>query len=193
MSPMEFTKKGIILSRELSELDRFTLKFIKILRKHSPYALVSGYVSILLGRGRASEDVDILIPRMPPDKFRMLVEDLRKHKFTCLNTGSVDEMHEYLTEGVPLRFMENGQTIPNMELKWAKNRIDNLTLKKAVTVILGREELRISPLELQIAFKEKVLKSPKDMEDAEHLRMVAKGHLDEGLLKAYGMMLDEFY
>ncbi len=190
---MEFTKKGIILSRELSELDRFTLNFIKILRKHSPYALVSGYVSILLGRARASEDVDVLIPRMPPDKFRMLVENLRKHKFTCLNTGSVDEMHEYLTEGVPLRFMENGQTIPNMELKWAKNIIDDLTLKKAIIVTLGKEELRISPLELQIAFKEKILKSQKDMEDAEHLRMAAKGHLDEGLLKTYGMMLDEFY
>ena len=71
--------------------------------------------------------------------------------------------------------------------------IDDLTLKKAITVTLGKEELRTSPLELQIAFKEKVLKSPKDMEDAEHLRMVAKGHLDEGLLKAYGRMLDEFY
>src|SRR3989338_4406468 len=149
LNPMEFTKEGIILKRELSELDRFTLHFIKILRKHSPYALVSGYVSILLGRSRASEDVDVLTPRMPPDKFQMLVEDLRKHNFTCLNTGSVDEMHEYLTEGVPLRFMEHGKTIPNMELKWAKSTIDELTLKKAITVFLEKEELKISPLEMQ--------------------------------------------
>jgi len=57
---MEFIdKKSIKIDRELSELDCFTLDFIRILEKHVNYVLVHGYVSILLGRARASEDVDI--------------------------------------------------------------------------------------------------------------------------------------
>jgi hypothetical protein len=38
------------INRELSDLDRFALKFITILEKHTTYVIVSGYVSILLGR-----------------------------------------------------------------------------------------------------------------------------------------------
>jgi hypothetical protein len=45
---------------------------------------------------------------------------------------------------------------------------------------------------LQIAFKEKVLKSPKDIEDARHLRNVAEGHLDFDLIKKYEVLLAEY-
>ena len=73
-----------------------------------------------------------------------------------------------------------------------KNEIDELTLNKTITVKIGKEELVISHLELQIAFKEAVLKSPKDIEDARHIRNVAKGHLDEGLIEQYKRMLHDF-
>lgn len=49
--------------------------------------------------------------------------------------------------------------------------------------------LWVSPLELQIVFKEQVLRSPKDIQDARHIRMVAKGHLDQKMIKDYGMRL----
>lgn len=44
----------------LNNLDRFVLDFISILEKYVGYVVVSGYVSILLGRSRSSEDVDFL-------------------------------------------------------------------------------------------------------------------------------------
>jgi len=56
-------------------------------------------------------------------------------------------------------------------------------LKNSINVRLGNKEILISPLELQIAFKEVVLKSPKDIEDARHLRNIAKSHLNEKLIK----------
>ena len=60
---MEFiSKNNIKIDRELSELDIFTLDFINVLKKYTKYVLVSGYVSILLGRSRASEDIDVIIP-----------------------------------------------------------------------------------------------------------------------------------
>ena len=70
---MKFTdKKTIQIDRELSDLDKFTLDFVKILKKHTKYVIVSGYVAILLGRARASEDVDIIIPRIDFSTFKLL-------------------------------------------------------------------------------------------------------------------------
>jgi hypothetical protein len=49
--PMKFIDRHRLeINRELSDLDRFALKFITILEKHTTYVIVSGYVSILLGR-----------------------------------------------------------------------------------------------------------------------------------------------
>ena len=36
--------KVIEIGRELSDLDAFVLDFIKILRKHTDYVIISGYV-----------------------------------------------------------------------------------------------------------------------------------------------------
>ncbi len=55
------------------------------------------------------------------------------------------------------------------------------TLNNSIKVILRNEELAIPELEMQIAFKEVVLRSEKDIEDARHLRNVAKDYLNEGL------------
>jgi hypothetical protein len=63
-------KKTIEIDRELSELDQFTLGFIRILEKHTNYVLVSSYVSILLKRSRASEYVDIIVPKISFTNFK---------------------------------------------------------------------------------------------------------------------------
>ena len=45
----------IVLDRELNELDSFVLEFIKCLQ--SRYVIVAGYVAILLGRSRTTDDI----------------------------------------------------------------------------------------------------------------------------------------
>ena len=62
-------KKTIHIDRELSDLDTFAVNFTKILQKHTAYVIVSGYVAILLGRARASEEIDIIIPRIDFSTF----------------------------------------------------------------------------------------------------------------------------
>ena len=69
----------IYTNKVLNELDKFTIEFISILEKYTPYVIVSGYVSILLGRSRASEDVDLLIPLMSFDKFSFLINSGAKN------------------------------------------------------------------------------------------------------------------
>jgi hypothetical protein len=58
---IEFKEDKIIFNRELSLLDSFVLSFTEHLASNNiKYVIVSGYVAILFGRSRISEDVDIL-------------------------------------------------------------------------------------------------------------------------------------
>lgn len=78
-------------------------------------------------------------------------------------------------------------------MKQAKNTIDEITLKKTITMKHPEGTLQISNLELQIAFKENVLKSPKDKEDARHMRNIAEKYLDKKLIEHYKEMLRDIY
>lgn len=191
---MKFTdKKTIQIDRELSDLDKFTLDFVKILKKHTKYVIVSGYVAILLGRARASEDVDIIILRIGSSTFKPLYNDLKKNNFYCLNAEEEKTVYSYLEDNLAVRFAKIDSMIPNIEMKCTKNEFDKIALEKTIDVIIKNETLHISHLELQIAFKEEVLKSPKDMEDAEHIKDVAKEYLDNKLIQEYKEMLRGFY
>lgn len=189
---MKFLSKELIeLNKELSDLDKFTLDFVDILKKHTNYVIVSGYVAILLGRSRISEDIDIIIPKIELNKFKDLFKELYSNNFYCLNSEDKEELFsEYLKKGLAIRFAKNNTAIPNIELKLAKKGIDNISLEKIIKVKINNQELIISNLELQIAFKEKVLKSPKDMEDARHLRNIGKSYINEGIIKKYEVLLD---
>ncbi|RLI95855.1 MAG: hypothetical protein DRO99_05305 [Candidatus Aenigmatarchaeota archaeon] len=190
---MEFVSGNVIeIDREISELDRFALDFIKVIREHVDYVVVSGYVSIIMGRARASEDIDVIIPITGREKIDSLFESM-KGKFYCFNSNSAHELYDNLKSGIPARFARKGAVIPNAEVKFARTLADNTSLKKAITARFGGEELKISPLEMQVAFKEKVLRSPKDIEDAMHIRNVAKGHIDEERIREYKVMLDGIY
>ena len=186
-------KKTIQIDRELSDLDKFTIDFIKILEKHTKYVIVSGYVAILLGRARASEDVDIIFPRIDFSTFKLLYNDLKKNSFYCLNAEEEKTVYSYLEDSLAVRFAKKDSMIPNIEMKWIKNEFDKIALEKTIDVRIKKETLSISHLELQIAFKEDVLKSPKDMEDAEHIKDVAKEYLDNKLIQKYKEMLHGFY
>ena len=118
---MKFVSENVIeINRELSELDLFAIDFIKVLRKHTKYVIISGYVSILLGRARASEDIDIIIPKMRLPEFLQLFMEIKANGFYCLNSGAGENGYEYLKDNIALRFAKEGDVIPNIELKFAK-------------------------------------------------------------------------
>jgi len=171
-------EKTILLEKELNELDKFLLSFVGILEKYFEYVVVSGYVSILFGRSRATEDIDILVREINKKKFSEFWREINK-SFWCLNAKTLEEAFELLKES-SLRFAKKNEIIPNIELKICKKRIDFLTINEKIKVILsGKKSIFISPIELQIAYKEEVLKSEKDLEDALYLREVFKEKIDE--------------
>jgi len=58
---VKFLKKAKIIDikgKELNELDKEVIHFVKALS--CDYVIVSGYISILFGRPRTTEDIDIL-------------------------------------------------------------------------------------------------------------------------------------
>lgn len=191
---MEFVSKSKIkLSREISDLDSFAFDFLKILEKYSNYVIIGGYVSILLGRSRASEDIDVIIPKLELTKFIVLCENLYKNGFYCLNTDDFKEIYDYLINHVSVRFARKDTIIPNMEVKFAKTKFDKIALNNPIEIHVKNKKIIIACLELQIAFKEIVLRSPKDIEDARHIRNVAGEYLDKNLIKKYSEDLYEFY
>ncbi|MBU0957734.1 MAG: hypothetical protein KKF56_02890 [Nanoarchaeota archaeon] len=171
-------KREIISDKEISELDKFVLEFITILEKHIDYVIISGYISILLGRARATEDVDVFIKKISLEKFSEFYEDVKRAGFWCLNAEKTKEVFSYIEDGLAIRFAKQGQAIPNFEVKFPKRQIDEGTFEDFITVILSQGKIKISSLERQIAFKRYYLKSDKDIEDAVHIEELFKEDID---------------
>ena len=183
---MQFIGKSTIkLDKVKTELDAFLMDFIRILEKRTKYVIISGYVSILFGRTRGTEDIDVIIEKMERERFGKLYEDLKSKGFYCLNADELDGIHEQLSEKTAVRFAKKGQVIPNIEVKFAKTPLDNETLKENLKVIMPFGTLAISRIEQQIAFKRYALKSGKDIEDARHLENIFKDHLDKSKIERY--------
>lgn len=183
---MEFIdKRTIKLDRTLSELDKFVLGVISILEKKTKYVIVSGYVSILFGRTRTTEDIDIIIPPLEKPALEELYGSLKDAGYWFVNSESADELFGMLREFSSVRIAKKNMAVPNIEIKFAKDEPDKISLDSSIRVILGERSLQVSPLELQIAYKERILGSKKDLEDARHLFEVFKGNIDEKRLGNY--------
>ena len=108
------------------------------------------------------------------EEFEKLERDLIKGGFFCINAEKIEDIFSYLSEGLAVRFSRKNKPIPNFEVKFPKNKIDEETFEDFVIVKIGKEKIKISSLERQIAFKRYFLKSEKDTEDALHIEEIFK-------------------
>lgn len=179
----DFSKKEIILNRKLNKLDEFILDFVSLL---DSYVIVSGYVSIIFGRSRATEDVDLLLPKISFENFEKLWKELDKNNFECLNTYNLNKAYSMLNEHA-IRFAKKGKPTPNMEFKIIKTDLDLYSYENKLKVALGEKEVFISPLEMQIAYKlflaadgtKEELILDKDIEDARYLYRLFKEKINK--------------
>ena len=160
----------------LNDLDKFVLNFVKILTKYTDYVVVSGYVSILLGRSRATEDIDLLVPKIEKANFEKLWAEIIKQGFECINTYESNKAFDMLNEHA-IRFFKE-IPVPNIEFKQIKNDIDKYSFQNRLKVVLSGGIVYISPIEEQIAYK-LFLGSEKDLEDAKHLYSLFKEKLNK--------------
>lgn len=185
----DVNKKQIILDKAINNLDKFVLEFVSLLKD---YVVVSGYVPILFGRSRATEDVDLLVPKMNFESFKKLWNNLQKESFECMNTSDAKEAFDMLNEHA-IRFFKKGKPTPNIEFKIIKTELDRYSFENKIRVIIKDKVFLISPLELQIAYKlflaadgiDEELKADKDIEDARHLYKLFKEKINKDELRIF--------
>ncbi|MEL9941091.1 MAG: hypothetical protein QW348_08925 [Ignisphaera sp.] len=136
------------------------------------YVVVAGYTAILFGRGRRSDDIDFIIEEIDEDVFVGICRRAWKAGFTLMQGDiGVEESvrrvyRSYLAEGYSVRFMYRDTVLPNVEIKLARTEAHRYALDNSIKVVINNESaIRISPLELQIAYK-LFLGTEKDAGDA---------------------------
>lgn len=160
-------------------LDEFCIKFCNIVEKHCKYIIVSGFVAISSGRTRATEDIDMIIEKMPLEKFKALHSDLLKNGFVCMQSDSAEEVFSYLADKISVRYTIRDKPLPEMEVKFAKDALDDYQIKTRIKLPSTGLDIWFGSINMNIAFKEEALKSEKDLKDADHLRKVYAEMVDE--------------
>jgi|SRR3989338_9363748 len=177
----EYKDNKITFDKELSVLDKAVIKFVKILDELGiEYVIISGYVAILFGRSRATEDVDFFIEPLNMHKFVELCSRIEK-EYWFLNSSDINELFSMLSDNLSIRAAEKGNVMPNYEVKFALRQHEVESLHQKIEVIVNGNTLFISCLEGQIAYKFK-LGSEKDIEDALHLYEIFGKNLDKSRL-----------
>ncbi len=190
---MKIERKGNVIyfpNKKLNTLDKLVIDFIRFF--DSDYVIVSGYVAILFGRDRHTEDIDIFINDKGPDTFANFYDKIiADGKYSPINAEDAKDAYELMTvDRSSLRFAEKGTYDPNFEMKFARKDTDFYSLNNAWSVDLGDGiKIRISPMELEIAYK-LYLGSEKDVGDAAHLYTIFEHLLDRRLLKRFIKELD---
>lgn len=187
---MKFEDGRIVIDKPLTGLDELVIGVTKILDEGGiQYSLVAGYVAILLGRSRATEDIDLIVERFSKEQAAELATALQNAGYWG-SAMPLDEMWGTLTDDLNVRVSETGTRVPNVELKFPSDSYDRRSLGSTISVVLGdgESELRVGELELQIIYK-LYLGSEKDFEDAIHLYLVTEETLNQGKLEEYATEL----
>ncbi len=184
-------RKGEIVypNKELTILDKIVINFISYI--NVDYVIISGYVVILFGRGRNTEDIDIFIRKIPYLEFAKFYENIIKsNKYYCINAENSKDAYDILMENSSIRFAEKDTIDPNFEIKFPQNKLGLYSINNAITIVLNaKHKIHIGPIELQIAYK-MGLGSEKDYDDAAHLYVIFKEHINKKELKKFLEQLD---
>ena len=189
MGGIELRNGTLVVEREPNQLDELAIRFSKILGRFDiKHVYIAGYVSILAGRARSTEDVDVLIERIDEETADELAETLDEKGFWG-PTMPLTSMYELLDNGDNIWIAPEDQITPHLEVKFARDEFDRASLQNAITARIGDEAVSIGPLELQIAYKLH-LNAQKDIEDAVHLYTLFEESLSVPRLEEWVTRLD---
>lgn len=158
----------LVVEREPNHLDELALGFSAVLNDLDiQHVFVAGYVAILTGRARSTEDIDVIVEPLSASEISVLVERLRERSYWG-PAMPLDSMHENLEAGTNIWVAPEGEMTPHLEVKFPTDEFDRASLENAIEARIGGETLPVGPLELQVAYK-LYLGGEKDLEDAAHL------------------------
>lgn len=171
MGGVEFVDDELVVDRAPNKLDELAIAFSSILDDLGiRHVYVSGYVALLAGRARATQDVDVILERVDDEMLDRLVERLEGAgmwgpAMPLESIHGVDHEHIWVAR--------EGVSVPRLEVKFVDDRFDRASLENRIRARLRAvdETLPIGPIELQIAYK-LWMTGEKDFEDAQHLYSV---------------------
>lgn len=167
MGGIGFRDGELVVDREPNELDRLAISFTAILDELGiRHVYVAGFVAILTGRARSTQDVDVLLEPLDETQVDRLVENLEENGMWGPAMPLAD-MYEMATEA-NIWIAPAEQVIPHVEAKFVRDETDRFALENRLTARIGESTIPIAPLELQIAYKLN-LGTQQDFEDAVHL------------------------
>lgn len=189
MGGIELRNETLTVERKPNQLDKLAVEFSQILDRFDiAHVFIAGYVSILAGRARSTEDIDVLIERIDTETVDELAATLDEDGFWG-PAMPLTSMYEMLDNGDNIWVAPENQVTPHLEIKFTRDEFDRASLENALTARIGGEAIPIGPLELQIAYKLH-LGAPKDIEDAVHLYTLFEESLSVSRLEAWVTRLD---
>jgi hypothetical protein len=189
MGGIELRDGTLVVDRAPNDLDELAILFSTTLDDIGiEHVFVSGYVAILTGRARATEDIDVLIERTSSERIDRLVADLEDEGLWG-PAMPLDAMAEMLDDNIWVA--RDGEMVPHLEVKYVSDEYDRASLENRIIAELTSidAELPIGPFEIQIAYK-LYLATPKDFEDAVHLYSMFEETLSTPKLERWVAKLD---
>lgn len=189
MGGIELREGRLIVNRPPNELDELAIAFSQILDEFEiAHVFVAGYVSILAGRARATEDIDVIIEPVTEETADRLATELKNREFWG-PAMPLESMPEMFDAGDPIWVAPTDQITPHLEVKVATDEFDRASLRDALVACIDEASIPIGPLELQIAYK-LYLGTRTDIEDAIHLYSLFEETLSAARLEAWVTRLD---
>ena len=189
MGGIELQNGTLVVGREPNRLDELAIEFSHVLNRFDiEHLYIAGYVSILAGRARSTQDVDVLIERIDSETANELAMTLDEEGFWG-PAMPLTSMYEMLDSGDNIWVAPDDQVTPHLEVKFTRDEFDHASLENAITARIGGRTVPIGPVELQIAYK-LYLGARKDVEDAVHLYTLFEESLSVPRLEEWVTRLD---
>jgi hypothetical protein len=100
-----------------------------------------------------------------------------------MQSDSPEIIFDYLRNNTSVRYTRKNELLPEMEIKFVKDGLDAMQLQSKVKISLTGLDIWFGSINMNIAFKEELLKSNKDIKDAEHLRKIYPELVNENEIK----------
>ena len=189
MGGVELTDCGLVVDRDPNRLDELAMDFSRSLSDLGiGHVFVAGYVAILSGRSRSTEDIDVFIERCPASRIDELVEDLEADGY-WRPAMPLSETYGNLSSGTNIWVAPDGEMSPHLEVKFPSDEFDDASLANTVDAHVGGHTIPIGPLELQIPYKLS-LGGRTDLEDAAHLYTLFGETLSRAQIEVWVERLD---
>jgi hypothetical protein len=189
MGGVELTESGLIVRREPNRFDELAIGFSALAnRLDIDHVFVAGYVAILSGRSRSTEDIDVFIEPCSETTIDAFVAELDTADYWG-PAMPLSAMYDNLSSGTNIWVAPDGEMSPHLEVKFPGDEFDRASLSNAITAAIGGETIPIGPLELQIAYKLS-LGGRTDLEDAAHLYTLFGETLSTARLESWVEKLD---